>query len=82
LGKGESYIRKNTLQEPVSLLILCLSLFYEKSVLKFNPMKQEVDHSVKAPATVILKLAVFGFFLIGFAYISLILMGTALKAIH
>jgi len=45
-------------------------------------MKQEVDHSVITPAKVFLKLAVFGFFLIGFAYISLVLMGTALKAIH
>jgi hypothetical protein len=45
-------------------------------------MKQEIDHSVKAPAKVFLKLTVFGFVLIGFAYISLIVMGTALKAIH
>ncbi|HEY4967689.1 MAG TPA: hypothetical protein VII28_14895 [Puia sp.] len=45
-------------------------------------MKQELDHSVKEPAKVFLKLAVFGFALIGFAYISLIIMGTALKAIH
>jgi hypothetical protein len=54
----------------------------EKPILKLNPMKQELDHSVKAPAKVFLKLTVFGFFLIGFAYISLIVMGTALKAIH
>jgi hypothetical protein len=45
-------------------------------------MRQELDHSVKAPAKVLLKLTVFGFVLIGFAYISLIIMGTALKAIH
>ena len=45
-------------------------------------MKQELDHSIKTPAKVFLKLTVFGFVLIGFAYISLILMGTALRAIH
>jgi hypothetical protein len=45
-------------------------------------MRQELDHSVKAPAKVFLKLAVFGFVLIGFAYVSLVIMGTALKAIH
>jgi hypothetical protein len=45
-------------------------------------MKQELDHSAKAPAKVFFKLAVFGFVLIGFAYFSLIVMGTALKAIH
>ncbi len=45
-------------------------------------MKQELDHSVKAPAKVFVKLTVFGFVLISFAYVSLILMGTALKAIH
>lgn len=45
-------------------------------------MKQELDHSVKAPAKIFLKLTVFGFILIGFAYFSLIVMGTALKAIH
>jgi hypothetical protein len=76
------YFRKNTLQEPVSVLILCPAIFLEKPVLKFNPMRQELDHSVKAPARVFVKLAVFGFALIGFAYISLVIMGTALKAIH
>jgi hypothetical protein len=45
-------------------------------------MKQEIDHSVNAPAKVIAKLAVFGFVLIGFAYISLLLLGNVLKAIH
>ncbi|HSZ32080.1 MAG TPA: hypothetical protein VK772_02155 [Puia sp.] len=45
-------------------------------------MKQELDHSVNAPAKVFLKLAVFGFVLISFAYISLVVMGTAFKAIH
>jgi hypothetical protein len=45
-------------------------------------MKQELDHSTKAPAKVFLKLTLFGFALIGFAYISLIVLGTALKAIH
>jgi hypothetical protein len=70
------------LQDPICLLILWTSLFLEKPELKFNPMKQEFDHSVKAPATVFLKLAVFGFVLISFAYVSLIVMGTALKAIH
>ena len=45
-------------------------------------MKQELDHSLKTPAKVFVKLTVFGFFLIGFAYVSLIVMGTALKAIH
>ncbi len=45
-------------------------------------MKQELDHSMKAPAKVFVKLTVFGFILIGFAYVSLVVMGTALKAIH
>ena len=45
-------------------------------------MKQELDNAVKAPAKVFVKLTVFGFILIGFAYVSLIVMGTALKAIH
>lgn len=45
-------------------------------------MKQELDHSLKAPAKVFVKLTVFGFILIGFAYVSLVVMGTALKAIH
>lgn len=45
-------------------------------------MKQELDHSIKTPAKVFLKLTVFGFLLIGFAYVSLVVMGTALKAIH
>jgi hypothetical protein len=76
------YPSKNTLQVPVCLLILWLSIFLEKPDLKCNPMRQELDHSPKAPAKVLLKLAVFGFVLIGFAYISLIIMGTALKAIH
>jgi hypothetical protein len=81
-ARREFYFRKNTLQEPECLRILCLTILLKKPVLKFNPMKQELDHSVKAPAKVFLKLAVFGFVLIGFAYISLIIMGTALKAIH
>ena len=79
---SEVYIRKNTLQEPVCLCILCLAIFIEKPVLKFNPMKQELDHSLKTPAKVFVKLTVFGFILIGFAYFSLVVMGTALKAIH
>jgi hypothetical protein len=45
-------------------------------------MKQELDHSLKTPAKVFVKLTVFGFILIGFAYVSLVVMGTALKAIH
>jgi hypothetical protein len=45
-------------------------------------MKQELDHSATTPVKVFLKLTVFGFVLIGFAYISLIVLGTALKAIH
>jgi len=81
-ARRELYFRKNTLQEPIRLRILCLTILLKKPVLKFNPMKQELDHSAKAPAKVFLKLAVFGFVLIGFAYISLIIMGTALKAIH
>jgi hypothetical protein len=54
---------------------------FEKPELKFNPMKQEFDRSV-TPAKVFVKLTVFGFVLIGFAYFSLIVLGTALKAIH
>jgi hypothetical protein len=76
------FARKNTLHEPVSMLILWMSIFYEMLELKFNPMRQELDHSLKTPAKVFLKLTVFGFVLIGFAYFSLIVMGTALKAIH
>jgi hypothetical protein len=45
-------------------------------------MKQEFDHSVNTPAKVFVKLTVFGFVLIGFAYFSLVVLGTALKAIH
>jgi hypothetical protein len=45
-------------------------------------MKQELDHSVNAPAKVFVKLTVFGFLLISFAYVSLLVIGTALKAIH
>jgi D-alanyl-lipoteichoic acid acyltransferase DltB (MBOAT superfamily) len=78
----EVYHSKITLQEPVSLYILWMPTFLEKPVLKFNPMKQELDHSVNTPAKVFVKLTVFGFVLIGFAYFSLIVLGTALKAIH
>ena len=45
-------------------------------------MKQEFEHSLNTPAKVFVKLTVFGFLLIGFAYASLIVMGTELKAIH
>jgi hypothetical protein len=55
---------------------------FRKTRLKFNPMKQEFDRSVNTPAKVFVKLTVFGFVLIGFAYFSLIVLGTALKAIH
>jgi hypothetical protein len=58
------------------------AIFIEKPVLKFDPMKQELDHSAITPAKLFVKLAVFGFVLIGLAYVSLIIMGTALKAIH
>jgi hypothetical protein len=44
-------------------------------------MRQEFD-SINTPARVFLKLTVFGFVLIGFAYVSLVVLGTALKAIH
>jgi hypothetical protein len=44
-------------------------------------MRQELEHS-NTPARVFVKLTVFGFLLIGFAYASLIVIGTALKAIH
>jgi hypothetical protein len=78
----EVYHSKITLQESVSLYILWQSIFLEKPDLKFNPMKQESDHSVNTPAKVFVKLTVFGFVLIGFAYFSLVVLGTALKAIH
>lgn len=45
-------------------------------------MNQEMDQSANAPAKVIVKLTVLGFVLIGFAYVSLLLLGNALKAIH
>jgi hypothetical protein len=45
-------------------------------------MKQEMDQSANAPAKIFIKLTVFGFVLIGFAYVSLLILGNALKAIH
>ena len=45
-------------------------------------MKQEMDPSANASAKVFIKLTVFGFVLIGFAYVSLLILGNALKAIH
>jgi hypothetical protein len=55
---------------------------FEKPSLKLNPMRQELEYSLKTPAKVYLKLAVFGFLLMGFAYVSLVVLGTAMKAIH
>ncbi len=45
-------------------------------------MKQEMDNSSNTQAKVFVKLAVFGFVLIGFAYVSLLFLGNVLKAIH
>ncbi len=45
-------------------------------------MKQEMNPSTDAPAKIFIKLTVFGFVLIGFAYVSLLILGNALKAIH
>ena len=45
-------------------------------------MRQEMNHSAHTPAKVFFKLTVFGFVLIGFAYVSLLILGNVLKAIH
>ena len=57
-------------------------IILRKTRLKFNPMKQELDYSLKTPATVFLKLTVFGCVLIGLAYASMIALGTVVRAIH
>jgi hypothetical protein len=45
-------------------------------------MRQEMDQSAHTAAKVFVKLTVFGFVLIGFAYVSLLVLGNVLKAIH
>ena len=45
-------------------------------------MKQEMNPSANAPAKIFIKLTVLGFVLIGFAYVSLLILGNALKVIH
>ena len=75
------FVSINTLQKPASLLIFRGQYCSKNQDLKFNPMRQEFD-SINTPARVFLKLTVFGFVLIGFAYVSLVVPGTALKAIH
>jgi hypothetical protein len=45
-------------------------------------MKQEKELSANAPAKVFIKLAIFGFVLISFAYASLLLLNSAITAIH
>lgn len=41
-----------------------------------------MEKSAIAPAKVFVKLTVVGFVLLGFAYVSLLLLGNALQAIH
>ncbi len=45
-------------------------------------MKQEKELSLKGPATVFIKLTLCGFVLISFAYVSLLILGNAMKVIH
>jgi hypothetical protein len=45
-------------------------------------MKQEVEIHANPAGKIFFKLAVLGCFLLGFAYFSMLLMNTALKALH
>jgi hypothetical protein len=45
-------------------------------------MKHELELPSNPPAKFLFKLTVFGCFLLGFAYVSIVLMNTALKALH
>jgi hypothetical protein len=49
---------------------------------KIIPMKQEQDVHANPPGKMLLKLTIFGCFLLGFAYVSLLLLNSALQAIH
>jgi hypothetical protein len=50
----------------------------EKSI----PMKQEQELRACPPGKMLLKLTIFGCFLLGFAYVSILLLNTAFQAIH
>jgi hypothetical protein len=50
--------------------------------LKFNPMKQKMDTLAYPPGRIYLKLALFGCFLLGFAYGTLLLLNTVFNALH
>lgn len=45
-------------------------------------MNKQTEISASAPAKVFVKLAIFGFVLISFAYASILLLNTAISAIH
>ncbi len=59
-----------------------ISIFFENPYLKFVPMNKQTEISASAPAKVFVKLAIFGFVLISFAYASILLLNTAISAIH
>ena len=45
-------------------------------------MKQEMEQSLNGPAKVFVKLTLCGFVLLSFAYVSLLILGNAMKLIH
>jgi hypothetical protein len=54
----------------------------EKPTNKIQPMKQELELRSNPTAKVFIKLAIFGCFLMGFAYMSLLLLNNVLRALH
>jgi hypothetical protein len=44
-------------------------------------MKKDLESFTKAPARIFVKLAILGCFLLGFVYISILLLNTAMRAI-
>ena len=73
--------RKNTLQTTKGLIILVHPNFL-KTVIKFQPMKHNPEISPIPTGKIFLKLTVFGCFLLGFAYISLLILNNVLRALH
>jgi hypothetical protein len=59
-----------------------MPIFFENQYLNFDPMKQEMELSTKAPAKIFVKLALFGFVLICLVYASMLLLNSAISAIH
>ena len=70
--------RKNTLQT-LCLVVILLYPIPEKQMhmLKPNPMRRNLDTIAIPTGKIYLKLALFGCFLIGFAYASLLLLNYA-----